>query len=59
MLCSLTGTSETVDAREMKEMRDFLDAVMDTKPIQYCHAYLAAKVRASMKNQIRAALEDT
>jgi hypothetical protein len=44
-LCSATGTAEEVSARERQEMADFLEAVMDTRPMRYCQALLVAMVR--------------
>jgi hypothetical protein len=44
----LTGRKETVDPVEEREMKEFLDAVVETKPMQYCHDYLAAKVGAKV-----------
>lgn len=40
-----TGVSEETSARETKEQWDFLNACMETKPMQYCFKYLVAKVR--------------
>ena len=40
-----TGVCEEVSQREQQEMTDFLDACMETKPMQYCFQYLVAKVR--------------
>jgi hypothetical protein len=45
--CSATGTAEQVTARERQEISDFLEAVMDTRPMRYCHALLVAMVRSS------------
>ncbi|WIA15329.1 hypothetical protein OEZ85_001995 [Tetradesmus obliquus] len=39
---SATGTAEEVTACERKETADFLEAVMDTRPMRYCHALLVA-----------------
>lgn len=41
-----TGIKETVTAREKQETFDFLDAVMETKPMQYVHNYLVKKGKA-------------
>lgn len=38
-----TGVSEESSAREAKEEWDFLNACMETKPMQYCFKYLVAK----------------
>lgn len=40
-----TGVAEESSARETKEEWDFLNACMETKPMQYCFKYLVAKVR--------------
>lgn len=42
-----TGIADTITATEVKETRDFLAAAMQTRPMQYCRAYLAAKARSS------------
>lgn len=39
-----TGKAETVTEREVKEARDFLDACMDTRPMQYVFKYCQEKV---------------
>eukprot|EP00892_Ulva_mutabilis_P000806 jgi/Ulvmu1/10726/UM068_0012.1 len=38
-----TGVTEETSARETKEQTDFLNACMETKPMQYCFKYLVAK----------------
>lgn len=42
-----TGTSETETAQERKENVDFLNEIMLTAPMQYAHAYLIKKGKAS------------
>lgn len=41
------GKVETVTAKERKEMSVFLDAILATPCMQYCHAYLVAHKRSS------------
>jgi hypothetical protein len=50
-VCSATGTAEEVTARERQETSDFLEAVMDTRPMRYCHALLVAMVRQQPEQQ--------
>lgn len=38
-----TGVEEVVTNEERAEVKQFLKAVMETKPLQYCHKYLCAK----------------
>lgn len=38
-----TGDEEEVTQKEVKEMRSFLSAVMETAPMKYCHQYCLAK----------------
>ncbi|KAL7528650.1 hypothetical protein ACHAWF_002649, partial [Thalassiosira exigua] len=38
-----TGDEEEVSAKELRENEAFLDAVMDTAPMKYCHQYCLAK----------------
>lgn len=40
-----TGVQENTSQRENKEQWDFLQACMQTRPMQYCFRYLVAKVR--------------
>ena len=40
-----TGTAEAFGARERQEMSNFLDACMQTAPVQYVHRLLADKAR--------------
>ena len=40
-----TGTAEAFGARERQEMSNFLDACMQTAPVQYVHRLLAEKAR--------------
>ena len=40
-----TGVQENTSQREHKEQWDFLQACMQTRPMQYCFRYLVAKVR--------------
>ena len=44
-----TGVTEETSARETKEQTDFLNACMETKPMQYCFKYLVAKVRTHLR----------
>ena len=37
-----TGVSERVTDSERREIREFLDAIMNTAPMQYCHKYCHA-----------------
>lgn len=39
-----TGVQEDTSQREHKEQWDFLNACMQTGPMQYCFRYLVAKV---------------
>ena len=38
-----TGDEEEVSSKELKENRDFLNAVMETHTMKYCHQYCIAK----------------
>jgi len=38
-----TGSAEAFGARERQEMSNFLDACMQTAPVQYVHRLLAEK----------------
>jgi Endoribonuclease XendoU len=38
-----TGVQESVSSAERREVQDFITAVMQTKPMQYCHLYCRAK----------------
>lgn len=38
------GTAETTTAAKKKEVDDFLAALLCTRPMQYCHQFLVAKV---------------
>jgi len=38
-----TGEAETVTSAERKEAWDFLKAIMESAPMQFCHKYLVAK----------------
>lgn len=38
-----TGVDETETYEERKEQSEFLDSIMDSKPMQYCHKYLIEK----------------
>lgn len=38
-----TGVAEVETHQEKKEISDFLDCIMATKPMQYCHNYLIEK----------------
>ncbi|KAG1653594.1 hypothetical protein FOA52_009101 [Chlamydomonas sp. UWO 241] len=38
-----TGTGETDSQQERAEQSAFLDAIMETGPMQFCHKYLVAK----------------
>lgn len=38
-----TGDEEHVSSKELRENRAFLDAVMETAPMKYCHQYCLAK----------------
>ena len=40
-----TGFAEAFGAREQQEMSSFLDACMQTAPLQYVHRLLAEKAR--------------
>lgn len=40
-----TGTAERVTGEERKENRDFIDAIMQTAPMQFCHAYCRANAK--------------
>ena len=42
--CRVTGVAERVTQQEQAEEHSFLDAVMQTRPMQYVHSYLAQKV---------------
>lgn len=42
-----TGVREQLTEREQKETQDFLQACMQTAPMQYCFRYLVAKVRST------------
>ena len=44
---SSTGVSETVTAAEKRENTTFLSLAIKTRPMKYCHAYLAAKGKVS------------
>mmetsp|Transcript_31378 Transcript_31378/g.46280 ORF Transcript_31378/g.46280 Transcript_31378/m.46280 type:complete len:467 (+) Transcript_31378:134-1534(+) len=41
------GTAEKVTSTERKENIDFLNAIMQTAPMQFCHKYLQKKGKAS------------
>eukprot|EP00980_Cylindrotheca_fusiformis_P008574 scaffold1820_cov129-Cylindrotheca_fusiformis.AAC.15 len=41
---SQTGTAERVTSSEKKENWDFLNAIMETAPMQFCHKYLHSKI---------------
>ncbi|CAJ1969494.1 unnamed protein product [Cylindrotheca closterium] len=41
---SQTGQAERVTSSERKENSDFLNAIMQTAPMQFCHKYLHAKI---------------
>lgn len=43
-----------VTAQERREVSDFLDAVMVTRPMQYCHNILIAKVKFTVLLVLRA-----
>ena len=45
--CRNTGVAERVTQKEQGEEHSFLDAVMQTRPMQYVHSYLAQKVACS------------
>ena len=38
-----TGVQESASSAERREVQDFIAAVMQTKPMQYCHLYCRAK----------------
>ena len=38
-----TGSAEVVSSSERRETWDFLDAIMQTKPMQFCHRYCCHK----------------
>lgn len=38
-----TGVKESVSSTERREVTDFIKAVMQTKPMQYCHLYCRSK----------------
>jgi poly(U)-specific endoribonuclease len=38
-----TGVQESTSNAERREVQDFIAAVMQTKPMQYCHLYCRAK----------------
>jgi poly(U)-specific endoribonuclease len=40
---SHTGQAETVSAAEKKEVQEFIAAIMETAPMQFCHKYCHAK----------------
>jgi len=41
---SQTGVTEVLDTVERREIDDFLTAILETGPMQYCHQYLIAKL---------------
>ena len=50
-----TGAAESFGARERQEMSDFLDACMQSAPLQYVHRLLIEKVRAPLDGSRRRA----
>ena len=46
-----TGVQEKTSQREHKEQWDFLNACMQTAPMQYCFRYLVAKVPPARASQ--------
>jgi len=47
-----TGEVERVTSSERRENRDFLDAIMETAPMQFCHKYLHKKEPSKVPGDI-------